>query len=204
VNAPGLLEPSYTRHPDAHRRIAPEDLTVVARDSAEYLSVQFVRRTVAGWGLTHLAGSPESVVSQLVTRAVELTGKPSPPPRIGVRLTLIRPGLLVEVWDSNPTSPLPAEGEYLDEHLSVVQEICDKQQWQRWNWHRAPYGGKVIWVELHHRHYSTEPMPRRTAGEHSYPEPDPPIAFCDDVPAMRRTLDGLHQLDTQEGNRGQF
>lgn len=155
-------------------------------------------------GLANVVSSAEMVVSQLVTRAVKLTGKPTPPPLIGIRLTLIRAGLLVEVWDSNPTSPLPAEGGRLDDRLAIVQEICDQQQGQRWNWYRAPDGGKVIWAELHNRHRSAEFAPRRTAGGYAYPELDPPIAVCTDVPAMRRTLDGLHQLDTQEGNRGQF
>ncbi|MEU7631481.1 ATP-binding protein [Nocardia sp. NPDC049220] len=197
------LYPSYLRPPDAHPAAAPEELTLVALGSsgkslgrAENLSVLFARRAAIAWGFSHMADTAESITSHLVTRAVELTGVPSLPPRfievmkdspplIGIRLRLIRPGLLIEVWDSKSGAPLPPDGEFLDDNLAAVQRLSDE-----WGWYRAPGGGKVIWAKLHH---SADRMPHRTVGRYSYPEPDPPIIAFSDVPVMQRTLDGLQQ-----------
>ncbi|MGY5307827.1 ATP-binding protein [Nocardia gipuzkoensis] len=143
-----------------------------------------------------MADTAESITSHLVTRAVDLTGVPNPPPRfvevmkdppplIGIRLRLILPGLLIEVWDSKSGTPLPPGKEFLDDNLAATQRLSDE-----WGWYRAPGGGKVIWAKLHH---SADRMPRRTVGRFSYPEPDPPIIAFSDVPVMQRTLDGLEQ-----------
>jgi hypothetical protein len=61
---------------------------------------------------------------------------------IGIRVSMKASGLLVEVWDSDPTPP---QGSYLDSHLSSVAEIS-----HRWNCYQPRSGGKVIWAELTH------------------------------------------------------
>lgn len=208
------LRPSYTRHPDAHPTVPPEDLTVVALGSdghkawrfgsAKTLAVQHVRRVAGEWGFPFLADVAAQITAELVTRAVKITGNPTPPPRysqviadppplIGVRLTLIRAGLLLEVWDSAPTTPIPAAGEYFDEWLSVVNEVSE-QRFQRWNWYKAPNGGKIIWAEL--RRVTDHGLPRRTEGGFYYPfpEPDPPITPVTDPTLLQATLDGLTHL----------
>ncbi|MGO4518915.1 hypothetical protein AB4Y89_24230 [Terriglobus sp. 2YAB30_2] len=197
------LNPSYLKPPDAHPAATPEELALVALGSsgkylggAENLSVLFARRAAITWGFSHMADTAETITSHLVTRAVELTGVPNPParfievmkdplPLIGIRLRLIRLGLLIEVWDSKSGTPLPPDGEFLDDDLASVQRLSDE-----WGWYRAPGGGKVIWAKLHH---SADRMPRRTVGRYSYPEPDPPITAFSDAPVIQRTLDGLQQ-----------
>lgn len=89
----------------------------------------------------------------LVSRAVQTTGIPGPRlpwtafqegdiPLIEARLRLEYPSLVVEVWDSDRTSPHPLPGTHLDDHMAAVQQHA-----ARWDWY--PRGrGKLIWTEL--------------------------------------------------------
>ncbi|HEV3382209.1 MAG TPA: ATP-binding protein, partial [Trebonia sp.] len=86
---------------------------------------------------------PASVISELVTNAVEATqaARLNTP----VRLTLIGGlrTLLVAVWDASPEPPVPAAAADDDESgrgLLIVQALS-----ARWDWKQAPpgRGGKV-------------------------------------------------------------
>ncbi|MGH3778150.1 MAG: hypothetical protein ACRDRR_20845 [Pseudonocardiaceae bacterium] len=153
-------------------------MTLVALNSAERFSGLFASGTARGWGFHYLANDAERLADELITRAVETTGNPDPhlsyigllkpPPLIGIRISLKNGGLLIEVWDSDPTSPLPAEGSYLDDHLTAVQERA-----QRWNWYRPDGGGKIIWAELAPRQpQRPAPLSHRAAGRFHFLEPD--------------------------------
>ena len=70
-------------------------------------------------------------------------------PNIGIRITQRDHGLLIEVWDSDPTPPQGA-----DAHLTTVANVS-----QEWGCYRPRGGGKVIWAELG--------MPRQHRARHT-------------------------------------
>lgn len=211
MSASAVLYPSYAALP--HPRMATDDLTLVALTSAEQFAGLFAKCAALNWGLRAEAGAAERVAVELIARAVETTGNPDPrprytellkdtPPRIGIRVSPIRTGLLVEVWDTDPTPPIPPGGAYLDQHLAVVHELS-----RRWNWYRHG-GGKVIWAELGapqpRQSKAHEPLPRRTAGRFSFPEPETPVEPVTDLGVLRSVLEGLHRLDEEGERRGQL
>jgi hypothetical protein len=109
-----VLYPNYAVPPSPHPRRTFEDLTLIAASSAERFSGLFVKGTAVVWCFWHLATDAQTLAVELVTRAVETTGNPNPhltftqlrnkpPPNIGIRITQQDHGLLIEVWDSDPT-----------------------------------------------------------------------------------------------------
>lgn len=136
--------------------IACADLTLVALDSAERLSGMFARHAASVWGVpSPVADRAGGVAAELVTRTVEtaatgvsLSG--SPPPFLGIRVTLLSRAVLIEVWDRNPESPLPEQDSALDAHLAAVDGVC-----RRWDWYQPESGGKVLWAEILIAHNSS-------------------------------------------------
>ncbi|MFJ2647622.1 SpoIIE family protein phosphatase [Streptomyces sp. NPDC087420] len=94
---------------------------------------------LASWGLEHLAGTAELVVSELVTNALRHGAGP-------VRLRLIRHSSLVcEVSDSDNSTPRLRRPRTLSEGgwgLLVVSSLAD-----RWG-SRLTSDGKIVWAEL--------------------------------------------------------
>lgn len=187
--------PRYGTPPCLRPGVAPDDLALIARDSAVDYARGHVARAVARWGFGCALDRCERVAVELVTRAVKTTGKRGPVPRdielrnkplpmlVGVRVCLLDAHVLVEVWDSDDASPLPNDGEFLDEHLAVVNEIS------RWNWYPStPGAGKVIWAKV-------ALVAKRTAGSFNIPEPAEPINPMRDLDVLKKVLDGLHSLD---------
>lgn len=138
----------YAVAPSPRLRRACDGLTLAALHTAIRLSGSFAKFTALRWGLRNLADAAERVAAELIARAVEITGNPDPHPRytdlgdlqiISIRVSLKDIGLLIEVWDRDPTPP---QDYYLDNHLSRVCEISP-----RWSCYRHR-GGKVIWAEL--------------------------------------------------------
>ncbi len=145
-----VLYPSYASIPSPRPRPLSDEVTLVALSSAERFASLFARRAAVGWGFRLIAGDTERVAVKLITRAVETTGNPdpyvrytklpNPPPLIGIRVSHEGHGLLIEVWDSDPTPPQDA---HLDNHLSTVAEIS-----QQWGCYQPRGGGKVICAKL--------------------------------------------------------
>jgi hypothetical protein len=144
-----VLYPSYAVPPSPYPRRTSKDLKLIAADSAERFSGLFAKGAAVAWGFRHLATDVETLAVELVTRAVETTGNPNPrprltelwkkrPPNIGIRITQRDHGLLIEVWDSDPTPP-----HRVDAHLATVANVS-----QDWGCYRPRGGGKVIWAEL--------------------------------------------------------
>lgn len=151
MNTAQAVYPSYAVPPSPHTRKPAKDLTLIAANSAERFSGLFARGAALGWGFRHLANAAEGLAVELIARAVETTGNPdpcprytdllrNPPPLIGIRVSVKGNGLLIEVWDSDPTPP---HDSHLDSHLATVAEIS-----QQWNCYQPRSGGKVIWAEL--------------------------------------------------------
>jgi hypothetical protein len=143
------LYPNYAVPPSPYPRRTFKDLTLIAANSAERFSGLFAKGTAVAWGFRHLATDAETLAVELITRAVETTGNPTPrrtftellknrPPNIGIRITQQDHGLLIEVWDSDSTPPQGA-----DAHLTIVANVS-----QDWGCYRPRGGGKVIWAEL--------------------------------------------------------
>lgn len=114
------------------------------------------RRLVRVWRLPELADDAESVVAELVTNAVEATGRArldSP-----VRLTLIGSPLktlLIAVWDATSAPPVAGAAGLADESgrgLFIVQALSD-----RWDWKKAPRGGKTVRALLRARRVTDRP-----------------------------------------------
>jgi hypothetical protein len=95
------------------------------------------------------------VLSELVTNAVNATGTTNPRPRwselhnlalITVRLLVTADSLVIEVWDRDPSPPVPkeaAEAEEAGRGLLIVGALC-----RRWNYFYPESGGKAVWGEL--------------------------------------------------------
>ena len=143
------LYPNYAVPPSPWPRRPIEDLTLIAAYSAERFSGLFAKGVAVAWGFRHLATDAQRLAVELVTRAVETTGNPNlrphftelskkRPPNIGIRITQQDHGLLIEVWDSDPTPP-----QGTDTHLATVANVS-----QEWGCYRPRGGGKVIWAKL--------------------------------------------------------
>ncbi|MGH3623526.1 MAG: hypothetical protein ACRDQ5_17295 [Sciscionella sp.] len=182
---------------------------MIAVEGAEVYAREHVVRVVTCWGFGCLADRCERVAAELVSRAVDakssaepvpddIESREKPPPTlVGVRVCLLDRHVLVEVWDSDQSSPLPREDEFLDDHLAVVNEIS------RWSWYRcANSAGKVIWTEVHlpqprpsEAYEAGESLPQRVAGSFMIPDPVEPIVPPRDLDLLKKVLDGLHSLD---------
>jgi hypothetical protein len=162
ATAHAVLHPSYATTPSPRPHPPSDELTLVALTSAERLAGLFTKHAAIAWGLRPIAEAAQQIAVELITRAVETTGNPdphpnytelseNPPPLIGIRITCTQTsGLLIDVWDSDPTPPLTSTGSSLDHHLAAVQLAS-----HAWNWY--PHGGgKVIWATL-----TTPPIPPR-------------------------------------------
>lgn len=208
MNATYSANPSYAVVPSPRPRRAADGLTLVALHTAIRFSALFAKFTARRWGLRHLAESAEHVAAELIARAVETTGNPDPNPRylelgelhpIGIRVSAKGYGLLIEVWDRDPTLP---QAPHLDNHLLAVATIS-----QQWNCYQTRSGGKVIWVKLSlpAQRRASQPLPQRTAGRYSYSEAKTLVTPIRDIKLMQRVLDGLHRLDTrQDRHSGQL
>lgn len=118
----------------------------------------FARQRLSQWGLNQLIENAELVTSELVTNAVNSTGAMNPRPRwselhnlalIQIRLVVTHDSLIVEVWDRDPSPPVPKQPEQADEGgrgLHIVDALC-----RRWNYFFPDSGGKAVWGELSYR-----------------------------------------------------
>jgi anti-sigma regulatory factor (Ser/Thr protein kinase) len=99
------------------------------------------------WQLEKMADSALLVLSELVTNAVQASGKGTgrDRPIITLTLQLTDTILRMEVWDANPALPTPQKADLLSDHgrgLLLVDALGDA-----WG-HRAADGGKMVWCEV--------------------------------------------------------
>jgi anti-sigma regulatory factor (Ser/Thr protein kinase) len=130
-------------------------MTLAATPTAVSCSRQLVRLTLNRWGLAALVEDAELVISELVTNSVQATGLTDAEPTwagvgdlatIQVRVLLYQTGVVIEVWDRDPTVPVPHDPTSDEEGgrgLTIVTALCKQ-------WHHSPStrGGKVVWAEL--------------------------------------------------------
>jgi len=147
---------------DPPRTVSAGQLHLAALASAPFWGRQYTRLFLADCpGITEdTAETAQLIVSELVTNAVRASGcdlsgrEPSYSQRTGagvIRLSLrrLRDGLLIEVSDASPGSPLfvRAGREGRDtEHgrgLMLVDALCED-----WGYYPAPRRGKVVYAFL--------------------------------------------------------
>jgi anti-sigma regulatory factor (Ser/Thr protein kinase) len=118
------------------------------RPESVKLARDFARETLQSWGLRGMCDDVISVISELVTNALNHGLARCGSSRQGrpIRLTLTtRSGfLLCTVTDPGAGEPVKREPDYLREcgrGLQVVESFS-----QQWGWRRLDGGGKVIWA----------------------------------------------------------
>jgi anti-sigma regulatory factor (Ser/Thr protein kinase) len=141
--------------PYPSRALSINFLTLAAVPTAVGCSRQLVRLGLNRWGLSRLIADAELVVSELTTNAVQATGLMDTDAKwsdmgnlatIHVRLLLFETSIAIEVWDRDPTAPVPQEvtgDEEGGRGLSIVAALSTN-----WSYFLAPQGGKVVWAEL--------------------------------------------------------
>jgi anti-sigma regulatory factor (Ser/Thr protein kinase) len=114
-----------------------------------------VHAVLPDWHLGALADDAATVVSELVTNAVQASTTPTGEPAYTsghmavVRLRLLSDGLriLTEVWDQASGFPAPRRTSTDDEHgrgLHLVNALTRG----RWGWQVVDSQAKVVWAEL--------------------------------------------------------
>jgi anti-sigma regulatory factor (Ser/Thr protein kinase) len=150
-------------------------LALAATPEAVSRARQFTRFALSQWGLDPLAGDTVLVVSELVTNAVQAStavgppagrgGAPGPAATVLVRVLAYPAGVIVEVWDAGPGSPVrrdPAASAESGRGLVIVAALC-----RAWGYFHTPDGDKVVWAELAVPAELPAPagLPRRARGQ---------------------------------------
>jgi anti-sigma regulatory factor (Ser/Thr protein kinase) len=123
------------------RRSDQLEIAPAARDIA--YGRRHARNLLREWGLGHMTGDAEIVVSELLTNSVKESGKLGTPIRL--RLLADDGQLIIEAWDRHPGLPRLHTAADLDESgrgLTVVNSIAE-----RWGTFRSG-GWKIVWAEL--------------------------------------------------------
>lgn len=175
-------------------------MTFAAVPTAVGCARLFARQRLSQWGLNRLSDEAELVLSELVTSAINATGTTNLRPRwselhnlalITVRLVVTHDSLIVEVWDRDPSPPVPKHPDQVDEGgrgLLIVDALC-----RRWHYFYPASGGKAVWGELVIPAYDLMPsgMPRRQ-------QPRLTLSHQDDyrlsTETLERVLAGLRKL----------
>jgi serine/threonine-protein kinase RsbW len=118
-----------------------------ALPTAPAIARAFATGTLSDWRLNIPADEAVTVISELVTNAVQARSDLSAVVRVAVLTDGIR--LRIEVWDQAPGVPAPRGAGELDENgrgLALVESLTGG----RWGWYPAPANGlgKCVWAEL--------------------------------------------------------
>ncbi|MFI5746549.1 ATP-binding protein [Streptomyces sp. NPDC051644] len=161
----------------------------------------FTKITLTKWGAGRVLDDALLIVSELVTNAVKATGVTEPNPTwgelsklklINVRLLGLESSIVIEVWDCEPSEPVPTEAADDDENgrgLTLIDALS-----KRWGTYPSR-GGKVVWAELPVHPLTTKGLPRRRKSSPSTgtpaeaderPPPDPYL--------LQRVIVGLQRL----------
>ena len=187
-------------YPDRAREVT--SLTLAATLAAVSRARQFTRFALSPRGLGVLANDAELVVSELVTNAVQVSGAadppdarggdPGPPATVRVRVLAYQAGVIVEVWDRDPGSPVRREEASVQEGgrgLVIVDALC-----RDWGFFHTADGDKVVWAELV---IPAEPpvaagLPRRERGTRITAAPR--VGLISDPALLRRVHQALKNL----------
>jgi anti-sigma regulatory factor (Ser/Thr protein kinase) len=182
---------------------APDwQLRLAALPTAPGLARAFVTQTLRRWSVSRdCSETAELLVSELVTNAVRRTGRADGPAMpyptetvvvVGVRVSLRSDVVRLEVWDRDPTPPVPAEPTVKDESgrgLHIVGALSEA-----WGVRSSRAGGKVVWCDVARAEKTTPtqrlvpaPLPKRQpqrpirSGHSSTAQLKPDIAMLEQV-----------------------
>lgn len=194
---------------------AADHITLAALLTAVGCARLFVKYTLLNWqiGREHIE-TAELLVSELVANAVKSTGIIEPHPAyttlnhlalVHVRLLLFDRSVVLEVWDVDPSPPvmqdqtLDAEG---GRGLFLVASMS-----RRWSYYHPTTDGKVVWCEidlppLWPAESDTTELPRILPRRKRYTGPYRPAEVMRDPELLRRVLEGLHALDSDQKQEG--
>jgi len=172
-----------------------DQLALAAVPTAICCVRMFVEVTLIKWGAAVVLDQALSVVTELVSHAVASTGVTEPRwwalghlNLIKVRLLGLDTSIVIEVWDSDPST--------------AVRETPNLEA-RRWNYVHPRTGGKVAWCELdipwrvsawdEETQELPLSLPRRRP--RLWPEPACPVVTEQDPELLRRVIEGLRHLD---------
>jgi anti-sigma regulatory factor (Ser/Thr protein kinase) len=131
-----------------------------ALPTAPRLARGFIGVVLNGWGLHALVETTELVVSELTTNVVQAVTDPDGTlvydaegklPLLWVRLSSDRSRLMIEVWDTLPSTlgapsmRHPGQDEESGRGLELIEALSDD-----WSWEAVPgWHGKRVWAVLH-------------------------------------------------------
>ncbi|MEU2059935.1 ATP-binding protein [Streptomyces sp. NPDC013455] len=121
-----------------------------ATPKAAHFARSLVSHALRAWGLDYVADEARSIVSELVTNAVEVGPGPERDPSglalVAVQVRVQGDTLVIEVWDRHPNLPAPRTAGDDDENgrgLHLVEAFSD-----RWGVSAAESGGKIVWADI--------------------------------------------------------
>lgn len=169
----------------SQRPRAVSDLTLAATSTAVNVGVLFLQYTLEEWGRPDVVSNGKTLLSELISQAVTLTGVPNPSPRwvdlddlalIHVRLVLFEQEVVIEVADRHRKPPTPTPS------FRIVSK--------RWNFYQTPVG-RVVWCALDLPQLTERGLPKRKRP--SVPRKRPPRSVVD-RDLLQRVLKGLEEL----------
>lgn len=164
---------------------AVSDLTLAATSTAVNVGVLFLQYTLEEWGCPDVVSNGKTLLSELISQAVTLTGVPNPSPRwvdlddlalLHVRLMLFDQEVVIQVADRHQKPPTPSPS---------FRSLS-----KRWNSYTTPVG-RVVWCALDLPQLTEHGLPKRKPPP--VPRKRPPRSAVDHD-LLRRVLKGLEEL----------
>lgn len=173
---------------DGPQPIAKSDLTLAATPTAVNVSVLLLHRAVSDWNCPGLAKNGATLLSELVSDAVKLTGVHDASTRwldcddlalIDVRLLLFDHSIVIEVADRHRKPPAPSE---------TFRSLSKRR-----HFYPTPTG-RVVWCELElpPRDLTEHGLPKRVRP--TVPRPRQAPAYSVDQHLLLRIRNGLKAL----------
>jgi anti-sigma regulatory factor (Ser/Thr protein kinase) len=131
----------------SHSRPMLTHLELAALPSAVACARGHVRSVAHEWGLAELADTAELIASEIVTNAVQASGRlrTAGPPVVQLQVTSDGKSLGVGVWDASPAMPVRQEagtGDDSGRGLMIIDALA-----KDWGCYQEA-GGKVVWAMI--------------------------------------------------------
>jgi anti-sigma regulatory factor (Ser/Thr protein kinase) len=123
-------------------------LALAALPSAVPCARGHVRLVAAEWDLAELADTAELLASELVSNAVQASGRlnTAGPPVVRLWVTSDGESLVIRVWDASDDMPVRQEagpGDDSGRGLMIIDALSVD-----WGSYRDPDGGKTVWATI--------------------------------------------------------